>query len=108
MRLLLEWQADPNTAAAPTGDLAARAHVALEQERSSGIENSTWSNRTFAILPGLTPLHAAVWIGDPEITRLLLDYRADIRASNQRGNLPDDLAIESGAFNVLPLLIVSV
>ena len=108
VRLLLEWQADPNTAAAPTGDLAARAHAALEQERSSGMENSTWSNRTFAILPGLTPLHAAVWIGDPEITRLLLDYRADIRASNQRGNLPDDLAIESGALSVLPLLIVSV
>ena len=43
VRLLLEWQADPNTAAAPTGDLAARAHAALEQERSSGIENSRWA-----------------------------------------------------------------
>ena len=106
VQLLLQMKADPNTPAEPSADIEAKAEAVLRDERLNGKKFTSYSSKHFAILPGLTPLHAAAWVGDHDITRLLLDRRADVRAFNRRGDSPDDLAIESGNLHLLSLLTI--
>ena len=106
VQLLLQMKADPNTPVEPSGDFASKAEAVLREERLNGKRFTSYSSKHFAINPGMTPLHAAAWVGDHDITRLLLDHGADLRASNRRGDSPDDLAIESGNLHLLPLLTI--
>eukprot|EP00438_Fugacium_kawagutii_P033156 Skav231185 [mRNA] locus=scaffold425:109947:112581:+ [translate_table: standard] len=104
VRVLLEAMADPNAPAVPSADLAKACEVALKNEVSHG--RGGYGSRSYAIVPGLTPLHAAAWVGDPDIVQLLLDFRADVRATNRRNDSPDDLAAESGNVHLLPMLTI--
>jgi len=106
VQLLLQMKADPNTPAEPSGDFAAKAEAVLREERLNGKRFTSYSSKAFAILPGMTPLHAAAWVGDHDIAQLLLHHRADVRASNRRGDSPSDLAIESGNLHLLSLLTI--
>ena len=54
---------------------------------------------------GWTPLHAAADFGHFEISRLLLQYKADNNAQNRDGRTPLHLASERGHVNVAGLLL---
>lgn len=53
---------------------------------------------------GRTLLHDASHEGFADTVRLLLEYGADAKAEDAQGNLPVDLAFESGHENVVQLL----
>jgi ankyrin repeat protein len=55
--------------------------------------------------PSYTPLHSAVHFGHAEVSRLLLQYRADINARNSKGQSPLHYALEKGRVNVARLLL---
>jgi hypothetical protein len=55
--------------------------------------------------PGWTPLHSAACFGHSEVSRLLLQYQADINARNNDGQSPLHYASKEGQVNVARLLL---
>ncbi|CAL1125998.1 unnamed protein product [Cladocopium goreaui] len=107
VRLILESKADVNLGAAPTGMFDSLCGAAIAEVEQVGRKHSFQSKRGFSILRGLTPLCHAAWIGDPEMTQLLLDFRADPSLPCNIGLFPEDLAEENGHYHLLPMLLVS-
>ena len=102
-KVLLDGRADVNSKAAPVGFfkvacLASRACAALK-----GLGSCSIVVKTMASLPGLTPLGAAALAGDEGLARLFWQHDAEVVA-NERGDLPEDLAVATGHDHLLPLL----
>ena len=57
------------------------------------------------IWDGDTPLHFAVYFGQAEVSRLLLQYRVDNNARDKRGRTPLHIASERGYVNIARLLL---
>ena len=107
VRLILDSKADVNLGAAPTGMFDSLCAAAIAEVEQVGRKHSFQSKRGFSILRGLTPLGHAAWIGDPEMTQLLLNFRADPSLPCSIGLFPEDLAEENGHYHLLPMLLVS-
>ncbi|CAE7838245.1 unnamed protein product [Symbiodinium microadriaticum] len=102
-RILLASRADVNSTAAPVGVFKLVCWLSQARVAMRGFGHCSIVVRTAAALPGLTPLGAAALIGDEGLARLLWENDAEVLA-NQRGDLPEDLAIANGHDHLLPLL----
>ncbi|CAE7327132.1 unnamed protein product [Symbiodinium sp. CCMP2592] len=102
-RILLSSRADVNSRAAPVGVFQLGCWIAQARVAMRGFGHCSIVVKTMAALPGLTPLGAAALIGDEGLARLLWENHAEVLA-NQRGDLPEDLAIANGHDHLLPLL----
>jgi len=107
VRLLLEHRADPNALAVQSGRFGSVCQEAIKEVAVLGRQKSTYFNRTFSILPGLSPIGQAALVGDVRITQLLLDFKADASVPCDIGLFPEDIAEENGHDHLLPLLLVS-
>jgi len=104
VKLLIEHRADVNAEAHPTGNvryltLAAQVYVGLMGHQSP------LSYKAFAFMPKATPLLEVAWTGDSQLTKLLLDSKADLKA-NEFGYTPEDMARFHGHYHLLPFLSV--
>ena len=104
VRLLLENRADANALGNPTGWFKLACQAALAYEAIWGKASSTFLIRCYAILPRLSPLALAAFVGDPNMLQLLLDFGAEAPVPNSRGDFPEDLARENGHLHLLPIL----
>ena len=77
------------------------AHLEIVQWLLSRGANLTVPDKQY----GWTPLHAAALSGQVEISRLLLQYKADDNAQDLRGKTPLHLASERERVNVARLLL---
>ena len=103
VKMLLEHGADPNASTSPTGSFSWACRVARAYQALVGKEATPFRIRCFAILPGLSPLGTAAFIGDPDLLQLLLDFGAEAKA-NSCGDFPEDLARDNGHLHLLPIL----
>ncbi|KAL0929893.1 ankyrin repeat and protein kinase domain-containing protein [Colletotrichum truncatum] len=83
-------------------------HMAVD-ERSSDIVQLLLSHNTVpdAKAQGLAPLHSALLHADVDITRLLLEFGADIKAWTDDGREPLFLAVDGGNASIVKLLLDS-
>ena len=90
VRLLLEHGADPD--AATTGGLSPCPAC------PDSISNHV------AFKAGVTPLHLAVYQGNAELVRLLLEHGADINRESKNGETPLAIAVACGHQKIVDLL----
>ena len=104
VQLLLEHGANVNAIAAPTGAFRWGCQACRVYEAVVGTSRSSFRTRCFALLPGISPLGIASFIGDPDLVQFLLDFGADSSVPNTRGDFPEDLAAANGHLHLLPIL----
>jgi len=104
VQLLLEHRANVNAIATPTGAFNWGCQVARVYEAVLGTSRCSFHTRCFAILPSISPLGIASFIGDPDLVQLLLDFGANSSVPNARGDFPEDLATVNGHLHLLPIL----
>ena len=61
------------------------------------------ATKTLASLPGLTPLGAAALVGDEALSKTYLENGAE-NIANERGDLPEDLALANAHEHLRPML----
>ncbi|CAE7271006.1 unnamed protein product [Symbiodinium microadriaticum] len=105
VQLLLEHGANVNAIAAPTGAFRWGCQACRVYEAVVGTSRSSFRTRCFALLPGISPLGIASFIGDPDLVQFLLDFGADSSVPNTRGDFPEDLAAANGHLHLLPILL---
>ncbi|CAE7865948.1 unnamed protein product [Symbiodinium necroappetens] len=102
-RVLLEGRADPNARSLPESKLLFAARLAGMYSKIFGFASCSIATKTLASLPGLTPLGAAALVGDDALCRTYLGYGAE-NIANDRGDLPEDLALANAHDRLLPML----
>jgi len=102
-RLLLENRANVNARARPQGWFRRWCTKSQVAVATLGYSACSTQTRFQANCPQITPLGMASLVGHEELTRLFLDFGADL-LPNERGAVPEDLAAMNGHTHLLPLL----
>lgn len=103
LRLLPAQRADPNSRATLGGPSYTISYNNSVKMSIIGWERSSVWTQYQALLIDCTPLHAAAYVGDQAITRLLWEHGAE-QKTNFMEMLPEEIAEKKGYCHLLPIL----